>query len=573
MLYSMPQAAADSWLGGVGRRLEKALDPEFDGLSTIICAIIYALCALIFLWPGTFYVGLMLNDAFIYAEAGYRLASGQVPGRDATNALGVFAYLPHALAFRLTHDVVRAIPLSFAIFGAIVLAFGCVLAVTRLSAVIGVAVVLTCCLVMLAPFVIGFPMPPNEVMTTGAMSYNRFGFILVLFATLLVIDHDSAHPAKGRVIDVVWAVAATMLAYYAKMPFGLAVAGLVGFWLVAFRRDWLGLIFFLAGCALVASIFEAIWPGLNAAYVREMIFAFHASGGTKPVTLVSLMIRTAPEVLVVAIVPLIALYSCNCADWRDGVFAALLVFGSLLLLSQGAQGPVLVTPVAIAVIAVTRLHRAPPTPAHQAALWVSMLGVVIGLSGLAVPAAVTLARHTVAAQSAAPVPGMPFNYRSLRVGVDADTAGLDAAFAGRFDGAQAYSAARQGSPRDNKNALYENEYAHTVAALEEARDLCGTQRDRTAVLDFANVSSSLFGHQPAGAWAYLHWGRSFGPNAFVPAPRMFSGVGCLFDPKLPQNPTAHGGIWTVYGDYLRAAYRVAGETPFWRVLVISPEPK
>ena len=84
------------------------------------------------------------------------------------------------------------------------------------------------------------------------------------------------------------------------------------------------------------------------------------------------------------------------------------------------------------------------------------------------------------------------------IGVDADTAGLDAAFAGRFDGAQAYSAARQGLPRDNKNALYENEYAHTVAALEEARDLCGTQRDRTAVLDFANVSSSLFGHQPAG---------------------------------------------------------------------------
>lgn len=80
MLYSMPHAAADSWLGGVGRRLEKALDPEFDGLSTIICAIIYALCALIFLWPGTFYVGLMLNDAFIYAEAGYRLASGQVRG-------------------------------------------------------------------------------------------------------------------------------------------------------------------------------------------------------------------------------------------------------------------------------------------------------------------------------------------------------------------------------------------------------------------------------------------------------------------------------------------------------------
>jgi hypothetical protein len=73
----------------------------------------------------------MLNDTFIYAEAGYQLALGQVPGRDATSALGVFAYLPHALAFQLTHDVVRAIPLSFAIFGAIVLALGCVLALTR----------------------------------------------------------------------------------------------------------------------------------------------------------------------------------------------------------------------------------------------------------------------------------------------------------------------------------------------------------------------------------------------------------------------------------------------------------
>jgi hypothetical protein len=569
MLYVARHSSADSWLSGFGRLLEKSLGVDFNARAAALCAAIYAICALIFLWPGTFYVALMLNDTFIYAEAGYRLALGQVTGRDTTSALGVLAYLPHALAFQLTHDVVRAIPLSFVILGAIVLIFSSVIAMTRLSAVIGVIVVLACSLVMLAPFVIGFAMPANDVTTTAAMSYNRFGFILVLLTALLMIEPNSPQSKAGRVIDLVWAVAATMLSYYTKMPFGLALAGLVAFWLVVLRRDWPGLIFFLAGCVLVALVFEAIWPGLNAAYVREMIYATHASGGSSPAALVSLMIRTAPETLVVGIVPLIALFLCNLASRREGIFLVLLLVGSVPLLSQSAQGSTLVTPVAIAIIAVTRLHRADPSSARRAALWVSMLGLVIGLSGLVVPAAVALTRHTILAQRAAPVSGMPFNYRSLRVIDDIDTARLDAAFAGRLDGAQAYAAARARVPRENKNALYENEYAHTIAALDQARELCGTERDRTAILDFANISSSLFGHPPAGAWTYLHWDRSFGPNAFVPGQRLFSGVGCLFDPKLPQNPAAHDGIWTVYGDYLRSAYRVAGETPFWRVLVSS----
>jgi glucose/arabinose dehydrogenase len=154
---------------------------------------------------------------------------------------------------------------------------------------------------------------------------------------------------------------------------------------------------------------------------------------------------------------------------------------------------------------------------------------------------------------------------------DSDIAGLDAAFSGSLSAAQGFAAARTRDQRFTLNALRENEYAHTVADLAQARELCGPERNRTAVLDFANVSASLFGHPPSGHWSYLHWGRSFSATAFVPPGRLFAGVGCAFDPKLPQNPGAHEGIWTVYGAYLRAHFRLAGETPFWRVLVVQAE--
>jgi hypothetical protein len=218
---------------------------------------------------------------------------------------------------------------------------------------------------------------------------------------------------------------------------------------------------------------------------------------------------------------------------------------------------------------VSRLSIIDSTDQERLALWVCLIAVAGGFSALVAPAAGALLRHERYAAHAAPIAGMPYNYRSLRVIDDSDIPALDAAFTASLTSAEGYAAARTRDQRFTLNALREGEYAHTVAKLAQARDLCGKERDRTAVLDHANVSASLFGHPPAGAWSYLHWGRSFSATAFLPPERLFAGAGCLFDPKLPQNPASHGGIWTVYGDYLRMHYRLAGETPFWRVFVIT----
>jgi hypothetical protein len=398
--------------------------------------------------------------------------------------------------------------------------------------------------------------------------------MIILLAALLTVEPRGRGSLASRSIDLAWAIVATMLAYYAKMPFGLGAAGLIGFWLLVMRRDWLGTLVFIAGCALVALGVEKVLPGLNAGYIHEMIFASRANGGAiMPSTLAMFGFHTAPEFLAFAALPLTALFWAERADIRDAIFAVLLVAGSLLLLGQATQGLVLVTPVAIAVIAVTRLAIVDATPIQRMALWLSLVAFVAGFIALTVPAAVTIAHEAKYALATRnhPIMGMPANFRSLRVIDDGDVAALDAAMTGSPDAAKAFIAARARVQRLTRDPLFENEYAHTIAKLAQARELCGSERDRTAILDYVNISSALFGHRPVGGWSYLHWGRSFSATAFVPAPRLFAGVGCLFDPKLPQFPETHAGIWSVYGDYLHAHYRPAGETPFWRVYVTATE--
>lgn len=571
MLYRSPARPAESRAGALAQGLERSLAVDFGFGSLVFCATAYAACAALLLWPGVFFSGVFLNDAFIYADAGYRLAFGHPPGLGATNALGFFAYAPYALAFHLIHNVIEAIPLSFVIFGAIMGLLASVIALTRLSAVIGTVVVLSCTIIMLAPHVIGHEVA-GDVMTTAANSYNRFGFLVVLLAALLTIEPHAPRSRVWRSADLVWAVATTALAYYTKMPFGFGVAGLVSFWLVVMRRDLPGFLIFVAGCVIIAFGIEAIWPGLNAAYIHEMQFAARANNGGAlvPAVLIGTMTHTVPEMLAYAVAPLVALFLVQRAGWRDVTLTLLLLGGSFFLLSQSSQGMVLVTPVAIAVVTVTRLSNSDGNSTQRLALWVGLIAVAGGFAALDAPAVASLARHERYAMHAAPIAGMPDTFRSLRVIDDSDIASLDAAFSTGAGGAEGFAAARTRDQRFTLNALREGEYAHTVAKLVQARELCGSERDRTAVLDFADVSESLFGHAPVGGWSYLHWGRSFSADAFVPPAQMFAGIGCLFDPKLPQNPPSHDGIWTVYGDYLRTHYRLIGETPFWRVLVIAP---
>ena len=238
----------------------------------------------------------------------------------------------------------------------------------------------------------------------------------------------------------------------------------------------------------------------------------------------------------------------------DGSLSFVLVF--LATSASGLFG------IAAAVLVAARLvmsRRAPrATPRLESATATALFGLAVAALGLG--AAATVGLHVAAALSAPPIPGMPEGYRSLRVAGSGSVAAMEAALTGRLDGAGAFAAARLRAPTAG-TALADEEYAHIIAALASARELCGPDRSSTAVLDAPNVASSLFGQ------------RVIGPASFATGDaRPFRNVGCLFDPKLPLRPAVHADIWTRYGDAIASEFRLAGETPYWRVLVGQASP-
>jgi hypothetical protein len=227
----------------------------------------------------------------------------------------------------------------------------------------------------------------------------------------------------------------------------------------------------------------------------------------------------------------------------------------------------LIAPGAIAIIALAELTNQRTEPRERTTLFAPGIAFAFGLLMYFAPAFNAIVRHASYASHIAPIDAMPRSYAALRVPTDIDLKPMDAAFKGSLDGEQAYAAARATEPQNTVNALFENEYVYTLTDLPNARLLCGRARNQTAILDFANVSSSLFGHRPVGGYTYAHFGRGFSKDVHWPAERMFFGVDCLFDPKLPDVPSSRTGLWLVYGATISRSFTLAGETAFWRVFV------
>ncbi|MGZ8884869.1 MAG: hypothetical protein ACXW0U_08180 [Halobacteriota archaeon] len=511
----------------------------------------------------------MLNDTLLYTESGYRLAHGQVPGIHFSSGLGVFAFLPHAVAYRLTGDLVQAIPVSSVMLAIMVFAIAVYFALTRLGTIVGIGLTLTTSLLVMAPVLIGFGFwEDGTVSTTIAMSYNKLGFVLVLLIAILPIKPKPRWRAVADWFDAVLAIVAFAMAYYTKMPFGIAVACLVVLWGLLLQPDRRQLKVFVIGAALAMTAMELVLPGVNLAYVKEMALASAVNGIVSLKGFVYLSATTQREVLILAGLPLIAVLAVGRANSRLIVYYICLIGGSVVLLSQCAQGNYLVPLLAVPIAAVTLIVNA-EGDRNRLAVWVAVVSLTYGLVTYMVPSLLAIKRHTADAVSTTPIAGLPKAYASLRIPTleGIDLAQMDDAFDRRMSSGDAFALARSVYLPPNHNVLSESEYAHTLVKLVVARNLCGKAADQAAILDFANPSSSLFGYTPVGGYAYVHFNRSFNSSANWDPERMFLGVACLLDPKLPQGPSHHAGLWSVYGPYLREGFRLAGETEYWRVLV------
>jgi hypothetical protein len=546
------------------------LSRDFDRTAVLISAAILIVAAFLYVRPGVFVVSIMLNDTLLYTESGYRLAHGQVPSIDFSSALGIFAFLPHAIAYRLTGDLVQAIPIASVMLAAVVFAIAVYFALTRLGAIVGISVTLTTSLLVMAPVVLAYGFWEGEgVQTSIAMSYNRLGFVLVLLTALLPIKPKPQWRVVADRFDAVLAVVVFTVAYYTKMPFGIAVACLVAFWGLLLQPDRRQLMVFVIGAALAMAAMEMVLPGLNLAYVKDMgiSLAVIPNHGLKDYVYLSAAVLR--EVLILAGLPLMAVLAVGRANPRHIAFYICLIGGSIILLSQCVQTSYLVPTLAIPIATVT-LIAGTEGNRNRLAIWVAVAALTYGLITYMVPSLLSIRSNTPDARTST-IAGLPQAYASLRIRTEKgfDLGEMDDTVGKRISPAEVFPAARSPIPAGlfYGQSLSLNGYAHTLVNLVVARNLCGKAADRTAVLDFANLSSSLFGHPPVSGYTYAHFGRSFGLSAHWEPERMFWGVDCLLNPKLPLDPTNNAGLWSVYGPYLTKKFLLTGETDYWRVLV------
>ena len=547
----------------------KSLQIDFNLAALGVSFLIFVAFAALFLQYGVFVVGYILSDTLLYTETAYREAQGQWPSLNfLAGGAGALWWLPLALTYKLTGDLVASVPISFVIFASAAFILSAYIAWTRLSAVVGCLVICFCSILVMAPWVIGSPISPwGSTHTTAASGYNKVGFTLVLLASLLAVPPKSTHQRTAARWDAVFALVCFEFAFYVKMPFGLGVAGMVCLWALMFTKNKLQVWKFAAGVAVLFAVVEIAIPGLDAAYIREMTMYEQIQPALGLHAIARVIYQTGPEILVVGVLPVVALATQGIFKWAEFIFFSALLAGSIVLLTVATQGTYLVAPFAIAVVALSILARQWEALPPRVSLWAAAVAFAFGFWTYFFPAAEAIVRHNWYAGRSAPIENMPRSYSSLRVPSEIDLKPMLAAFDNRLTGAQAYAAARSKVPLSTVNALFVNEYAFTLTDLPDAQILCGNARERTAILDTANVSSSLLGLPPVGGYTWAQFMRGYSESVHWPSDKMFSGVECLFDPKLPDNPAARDGLWLVYGAMIQASFREAGETKFWRVFV------
>jgi len=465
---------------------------DFDRTAVLISAAILIVAAFLYVSPGVFVVGAVLDDTLLYTESGYRLVHGQLPGIDYSSSLGIFAFLPHAIAYRLTGDLFQAIPIASVMLAAVVFAIAVYFAITRLSNIVGIAVTLTTSLLVMAPMLIGYGFWENEgVHTTIAMSYNRLGFVLILLIALLPIEPKLQWRAVADRFDAVLAVIVFTMAYYTKMPFGIGIVCLVAFWGLLLQPDRRQLMVFVIGAALAMAAMELVLPGLNLAYVKDMAISLAVFPSPSLKDYVYLSGALLREVLILVVLPLMAVLAVGRANSRHIAFYICLIGGSAVILIHSTQGNYLVTPLAVPIAAVTLIAGAEGNR-NRLAMWVAVVALTYGLITYMVPSLLAIRRHTADAAFSTPTAGLPQAFASLRLRTEEglDLAKMDDAVGNRISPVQAFAAARSPFPVGPfSQALSLNEYVHTLVKLVAVRNLCGKAADRTAILDFANPSS------------------------------------------------------------------------------------
>ncbi len=520
----------------------------------LVAGLVLAAGAWVLASPPCMLSRLMTWDLLFNLEGAWRLRSGQVAHVDFHDPLGILAFWPTVLGFRIAGPGVFAFISGIIIVAAIVFAAATVAAARRLPPVPAILFVLFACQLVLVPTNTGSLIDHF----TFAMSYNANGWAALSILSLILFL-PPRHLPPGREGDAAWpdllvAGLLVLALYYLKITYFLvamgemAIALLVCDHLRAAWRAWAGLLLLLLANALAP---------YNWSYLADILASIKAGAVRgSPGTLVVLVTANATELALGAALFLVALalWRLGEAPFRLPAAIGVLTGAAAAVLSQNAQ----LRGLPLCVVAYFLLYE----QVRRNATWAARRGMAWALLALlAIPAAnIASAALSMASYRQATVHRdnvfmvTSGSLRGLAVPVMQDGAVAD------FDSDYSWVGHIRQLGGDIRLSQYEY-----IQTLLEAAALFDGHPDRTGrilLFDQVNPLAFVLGRPPARGVTL--WMDTEFP--WQPAETMFADVDFVLVPKRSTYAELTEEAVVRYGPYLHAHFPVRLESPHWTLL-------
>jgi hypothetical protein len=516
-------------------RLAEWLDRPADW--TAICgtlATVFILFVAPILAAPSLFIGAMPHDSLSMADIGYRMASGQIPGRDFHSAFGVMFQWQMGLAWLMTGATAGTLRASVALSFLAFAVFAAYVARTRLSNLSTIAALTAVVVMGCVPYAQATQYVGGA---TYAMAYNREAWVLLLLVLLY-------WPAPRRAVAPLAEAVSLGLLVAGCVYFKLSYGGLGLLFLAAWALRRPGSRTAAAGALIVLALFagllELIYgPGFNLAYLAD-VAAVAGSGGDRLVhILANLYISRAELIAACIFAPLLALGFRRPPSRSDLLFVLFCAGAGLLVIWQNAQVEGMATLWAAVVVLLDR-------PADVAMGRVAP-GTAVAALGYCAFAALTLAPILLAAGQA-----------------DLGAWGLGL---GKRSSLPAFAGVRFGDPDPdlrprNAGIVYGDEYDHAVADGLRLLADCPAGKAET-VMDLFDPFAQAQHRPPSTGWSWRHFGHAFSMTSHPRAQTEFRSVDCIMIPSHPTNPDTTAALMTLYGPYLDAHFGRAKRSQEW----------
>jgi hypothetical protein len=493
--------------------------------------IVATACALLLALPGQTVTTKYMNDLFVILDGAYRVAWGQVPGRDFHTALGPLAYYLPAAGYGLSGTLGGAMPTGMALITvALALPVAHVFS-SRLRPVIALPFGIFLLLILAVPINLG----EGITALSFAKFYNRIGWAALGTLLVMYLRPERPHARQG-LLDTLCATALTLTLLYTKLTYGVvALAFLIFMLLDSRQRRWAaGAI----GLSLIAGLaIEAIWQS-SLAHLADLRLALEVGGRLRGTwgQIADHILGNLADYVLLALFAGLALWKTR--SIRDALFYAFCAVTGFLIINQNFQSWGIITIHAAAAGAETILRfQTDDALGMDEQRWSVGAGAKLLFLALVLPTivhcAAALGLHTFAASTrSGQVIALP-NLEEVRL--------ANFWTWGEHEAATKYLAA----VRDGVD---------TLSSLEQ-------EPNGVFVLDLANPFSMILeATPPRGDTPWLQWGRILNDSAFIPAETLLANVQIVMEPQ-----QAEESLRALYATYIAENFDLARQTEAWKI--------